>query len=596
MRVRADGLGSVLFQILFGLVLLRVILAIVGTDLKFDEAYILQGVQNLVGRREYASHGVLRGFGPWTFDPNLTTGPVLLFPMSALWWLTGGSIIAVRLLMSFVFFAYIGGLWTLGHSYSLSRTTRCLMILPGLLLASDYFGQALGELPGATLIVWAIVMHKRSRVLLASAFLGLAIQTKMVFVFLSVPALLIVLFSLHRSRQLTVGRLASSFMVFASPSVLFEMYRFISLGGMTGYRRSLDEFRAYVRSQEPSTWDIAVGDIVGDKVISLTGLFPITFWFIVVGCILVLIAHGMSRSFHAFGRKESGRSPAAATENDGLLHFVLLFGSVVMIAGWGVGSIHLPARQVVGAFLVGTPILLIATDRALAIMRPRVRGSWTAILWVAGTGVLIAEVAQPWRIDVDPVSAQQSEILEVLHDSGVESLLVEGWWQHPEIQLLSEIPAFRRFTGDVQAGIMTTEIATEIGTSVREFLATCGDVILDRAEFGVCLVDQPDLGQLDDLRVVDWGEKDVEFGVVSREQPDGFGGLWIMLERKDPRALRAMEVLIDREPIEVGEVYESGEVITALVPPSVYRSRGRHLIELRNAITGQITPVGEFTL
>jgi len=32
------------------------------------------------------------------------------------------------------------------------------------------------------------------------------------------------------------------------------------------------------------------------------------------------------------------------------------------------------------------------------------------------------------------------------------------------------------------------------------------------------------------------------------------------------------------------------------VPPSVYRTPGRHVIELRNAISGQVTPVGEFTL
>ncbi|MGA0299336.1 MAG: hypothetical protein ACO3OI_09675, partial [Ilumatobacteraceae bacterium] len=60
--------------------------------------------------------------------------------------------------------------------------------------------------------------------------------------------------------------------------------------------------------------------------------------------------------------------------------------------------------------------------------------------------------------------------------------------------------------------------------------------------------------------------------------------------------LRAMQVFMDGTQIEVGDVAEDGTVITALVPPSVYRTPGRHVIELRNAISGQVIPVGEFTL
>ena len=69
-----------------------------------------------------------------------------------------------------------------------------------------------------------------------------------------------------------------------------------------------------------------------------------------------------------------------------------------------------------------------------------------------------------------------------------------------------------------------------------------------------------------------------------------------MVEPEDPVALRAIQVFVDGTQIEVGDIAPDGKVITALMPPSVYRTSGRHVIELRNAITGQVIPVGEFTL
>ena len=63
--------------------------------LEYDEAYNLQIAESLRRGDGYSTFGALKSGEPWKFDPHITTGPVVMLPVAAVWLLTDGNLAAV---------------------------------------------------------------------------------------------------------------------------------------------------------------------------------------------------------------------------------------------------------------------------------------------------------------------------------------------------------------------------------------------------------------------------------------------------------------------------------------------------------------------
>ena len=571
----------------------RVLLGFLGQDLWYDEAYTLQGVDSLVGERRYATFGVIRGFGPWDFDPNLTTGPAVTVPLAPVWWLTSGSLVAVRLVMLAVFAGYCVGVICLAREVTASSAMSTLALLPALIIAPEHLGFALGELPGATFIVWALVLSSRARYGWAGLLLGLAVQSKLAFApMVAVIAATLVLQAFRRRDWLSAVRIP---LMVALPTLVFETWRFWTFRGLSGYRRSIDEARSYIAEQNLNLYGHWTdGDAHIAKVENLLGLLPWAGWWLLGGSGVLFFFSRLSGLINRLGH--TGGATRGESLGAPLLFGSAVLGGIVVVLGWWTQSKQLGARQVVGACLVAAPALLLVGCRAARSLpsraRPLVRGSAIFLSLVFA----LHPARSDWTLDVDPVSHAQAAVVDLVAESESTSLLARGFYQFPEYQLLARTPAVQWIEPVGQLAILDDELRFGGGVSDDEFLTACDEVLLRVDRTIVCRPAVPFYEALADLRVIAWGEQDAQLGETSNAQPNGYGGLWIMLEPEDPVALRAVQVLVDGTQVVVGQIAPDGSVITALVPPGVYRVPGRHVIELRNAITGQIIPVGEFTL
>lgn len=590
---RASAIGRRVVVALTVVAGTRVLLGFLGQDLWYDEAYTLQGVDSLVGERRYATFGVIRGFGPWDFDPNLTTGPAVTVPLAPVWWISGGSLFAIRLAMLGVFAAYCLGIVALTRTVTRSIAVQSVVLLPALIIAPEHLGFALGELPGATFIVWSLVLSTRGRHGWSGLLLGLALQSKLAFAPMVAVIAAVMVFQAGRRRDWL--RAARILLVVALPTLVFETWRFWTFGGLTGYRRSIDEARSYIAEQNLNLYGHWTdNDAHWTKIDNFLGLLPGTGWILLTSA-LVLVLLVAIRSRVAW-RSSGSRSAGGGSFPLSVVLGGVLVGGVVVLVGWWTQSKQLGARQVVGVALVTVPALLLLGWRATELIQAQARSVARGVALALALALALHPLRSDWRLDVDPVSTTQAAVVEVLEDSQTTSLLARGFYQFPEFQLLARIPAVQWVEPAGQLAILDDELRFGGGVPDRDFLDACTELILRVDRTIVCRPKVPDYDALADLRVVAWGEQDARLGQTSNEQPNGYGGLWIMIEPEDPVALRAIQVFVDGTQIEVGDVAPDGKVITALMPPSVYRTSGRHVIELRNVINGQVIPVGEFTL
>ena len=593
---RPESVGRVTSRVIALLTVaagVRVLLGFFGQDLWYDEAYTLQGVDSLVGQRRYATFGVIRGFGPWDFDPNLTTGPAVTVSLAPVWWLTSGSLLAIRLAMLAVFVAYCAGIVMLARTVTQSPALQGIALLPALIIAPEHLGFALGELPGATFIVWALVLSSRGRYGWSGLLLGLAVQAKLAFApMVGVLVVMMVFQAIKRRSGWSAVRILA---MTALPTLTLEVWRLWTFGGINGYRRSIDEARSYIADQNLNLYGHWTdNDAHWTKIDNFVGLLPEVGWALFGGSLLIAVPVAVRSWVQQL--KTARRSARDTVATFGVPRFAPVVGGIVVFIGWLTQSRQLGARQVVGVFLVCAPLALIEGRRAIEALT---EGSRRVVVGLgASLAFLLAlqPVLSNWSVDFDPVSPRQREVVNIIEENGTTSLLADGFWQYPDYQLLARVPAVQWVEPTGQLAIF--------GVAPRKYPVfvrgepedNCDVMLLEEPDVTVCQPRVPMYEELAGVRVVAWGEQDAILGETSNEQPNGFGGLWIVVEPEDPVALRALQVFIDGAQIEVGQISDDGTVITAFVPPAVYRTSGRHVIELRNVISGQVIPVGEFTL
>ncbi len=474
-----------------------------GNGLEFDEAYNLTVSKNLADGVGYASNGARFAGGDKLFDPFVSTGPVVLVPTALLWAASGGTLAAVRLVPILFFLLYLFVSFRLGNLVAgrwagLAALVAPLAILvgvPALATNSLVPGRVVGEIPATALLVTAVLAFASARPVWGGVAIGLALQVKLSFLTASVIVLVVMLLARWFARRSWTRREALGCAgAVVGPTLVFEAFRALTLSPR-GWFDSVIETVQFIRSE---TGESALVSRLG----SWFGLLsPWSVVLIIASGVLVLVA--TVAAVRGRGREQFAR-PAAALDDAGLRRWMawcavvaLALAAVAMLGAWALSSRQDSVRQGLPSMLLLLPCAAIVTVAALRYLataaRPALRmvahaGAVTLVggcaLLVAGQGFRAVEDDSGHELLVDQQAAAKAIV-----DSGATVLPVDGWWQLPEYQILTDLdvpPRGIKARGPVE---VFTSIQAEIERDrpdARAYLDDCGQIIVSTSNAVVC--------------------------------------------------------------------------------------------------------------
>ncbi|PFG30680.1 glycosyltransferase family 39 protein [Paramicrobacterium agarici] len=364
-----------------------------------DEAFNLTVPINMVNGLGYTSDGTLSGSQLTPFDPRISTGPVVLLPITALVALGADPVIGGRLVVLVFYAALLAGLWVLGGRFGGRWGALAAVCVPlgwntwssGSPIQSPV--DILGEVPAAALLVWAFVVIRR-RPWLAGLFIGLAMQTKLLGALAAIPIALVVVLLTQGSILRRLKRLVICALVAVIPNALYELWKLIALGP-AAYLTNLREFYWFFKS---GGQNIAPVDPT-KKLVSLgNGWFSPT-WLTVI-CAAVVLALVCLTIVRWVREIRDGPTDADAGRRErAVFGIAAIFGLVVWF-GWWLASTHTPnwPRYAAMAMYIFVPILVAIAIRALIELWQRQRGSLVARVTAVAAAVVVAATVsvQTW--------------------------------------------------------------------------------------------------------------------------------------------------------------------------------------------------------
>jgi len=578
--------GTLWFPILFAAAsLLLLALSMASANLNFDEAYNLQVVDSMVGARTYASYGALDGTGPWAFDPHVTTGLPAMVPVAVAWWVSGGQLMSVRIVMLVWLGAYVWGcvkLWRPYASAGHRRAQQLVICTPVLIIGFEDLGDFRGELPASTLVILALVALERRRFLIAGVLSALAVLTKLVLAAV-IPLVLIGVFAgsaRGRARNVLVAAGGSLGTV-----VVHEIFRLITVGGWREYQVSIVELRSFLQRQRiPDSVNWHSWGLLAERWESLAEVA--TWGFFVFMAVAIALA--------VMNPRDSRRLSSQGASVTPLVLGVVL--APIMLAGWVLQSKSTAARQVVPVLLVAGPAMLSLVVRSVSSRR----------LWLLSSvacGAIALAVVGGARIDLDPLSPRQHVLQDELATMEPDLIFSNGWYQSPELQILLGVPAtpwpmesqvmvVGRTSGYDDSDDDDSDDVVSPGPdapwSPSEICGerfTVGDVELCHVRVDRHSGDATPA-------VLNWGERSVEVGQVPNPQIDGQAGFWVVVESESRVALSPLRIRIAGRRLRGTEISPEGDLLTALAPPILFNDVGQLTAELENLDTGAVTPLG----
>jgi len=490
--------------------------------LDYDGAYNLQIVANLTGGQGYTSFGAVHGSG--AFDPFITTGPAVLLPVALAWWLMGGDLFAVHLVMVGFMGLYLHGIFKLGRSDTGELLPiACALTLPLTLtfspgsvlgtppgpapLSLSYIpGMVLGEIPGAAFILIAAAALSRSKPATAGIWCGLAVQAKLTYALAGAAILIVWVCALIALRVRGWWRAAlRCALAGLLPLVLFECYRFISLGGLTAYRSSIAELGRFLASQNQI--GLFGREMLGTKVGGLYQALESPGWvgiILALGVIAIAVAQRWfeaARPSSPLGRHSAPRLPRALPcDLAASLHTAvpagLFIGAVLLLVNWMVFSGQLSSRQGLPALLLGLPpfgYLLgsVFTARSAAappnvLQRPLLR----ALCGLAFAAILLALLMRTTNLlkhtEIPARLAEQHRVANIIRASGARAIAVEGWWQNPELLLLTGLSPTPLDPSTRQLLVVQDYQAFLTGVRWMTYKSRCQTTVYESPAFLVC--------------------------------------------------------------------------------------------------------------
>lgn len=413
---------------------------------EFDESYNLQIVQNLRSGNGYATNGAFRGSGPYLFDPYISTGPSVLFPIWIVSTIVRNTLLASRLVMIGYFVFMLALLYRLVPKSNFGRFTYALMlmsILPIVIATNPLY--VLGEPPAIAFFLLATVAMKRGNLSITGVALAGVILCKLNFVLAAVAFLFFALIRIvldHQNETRDFLRKAIRLISgFIAPLLAFEIYRLFSLGGLTAYRTNIRELRNFVDSQRLDHWTASAG-FLGTKLTSIIDIPGPLVWTAIGICIIVFsMAIVFYQDSHEFQTPENPTTLAPA-----LISGLIILGTFLFLASapW--------ERQAASSFYLFLPVIILLALNRLRFLtltssrRIRLIGVLMILLISIPLGLktlsTFADSLQTIRAsNFGSALDAQRDAAKIIRDSGATSINLDGWFQNPDYQLLSGVPA-----------------------------------------------------------------------------------------------------------------------------------------------------------
>lgn len=578
--------------------------------LGYDEAYNLQIVDSLANGKGYASFGALRGSGSWLFDPHITTGPIILVPLSAIWALSDGSILAIRIFMLSFLWIYTIGLLLLVKRLNGGLVSSAIAVAATLCIIDLQGGQVLGELAAAATLIFAAGAIAKRKPLLSALFVGIAIQIKLVYGLAGVILLSLSFFlfwSILRF-NLKIKTVLLAITIVVTPSIMFELFRLVSMAKPSSYMASLYEFKTFLRGENinnSGTW--LNPNVLGTKISGLFHAMPLTAWLAIGLAIAFVLLSSIGTSLaleSAFKRnKESSERPTRQIDPFvNIALFSLAIAGLAMLAGWITQSSQLGARQALPFLFLFIPATFALVSSLAIYLRAEGEKEMSTLSYLIIVGLfgllvypLTSLSISKLRGDARAEAVEQVHVADMIKQEKPESLFVDGWWQNPEYQLLTRIPGVPVRVGSSQLLVVQDYQVYLQNTNWERYRNMCSKIIYSTSRNLVCWL--PEVKQ-SDLRIetVEWGPQSTEVGVVPNVQPDGGAGIWIKVKKVDAQLIGPVKVYFSEIPSWVDYVNPDGELITASVPSSLFKKSGTYDVTVRLTALGRTFPIGRFTV
>ena len=617
---------------LFLLILCFVVLSALSysgliNPLSHDEAYLLQVADMLAKGEGYASYGVLKGDGPWLFSPHITVGPVVLIPLSLLWHLAEGNVTAVRAFMLVSSYLYLIGLFRLFWNEKSGLLIPALAIASSLCVvnfvgvyAEQAIGLVLGEMSAAAAIVWAGWAIKENRPYLAATMAGISIQIKLVFTLAGSIVLLAWLIpAIASSERVRYRVILAVGLLYALPTLVFELWRFFSHDSVDAWLVNLDEIRYFLQVQNVNLyWSWMDPGILHRKLSGFYSSLPATAW-IASGIAVLPILLSAGIWLAQLGKRREaptiptflpteGKSVAFDTNKFPLAASIGLgIAGLAMSAGWITQSAQLNSRQALPFFLLFIPSVFAIGGYCCFRASVVCRGHFMARSMTLSSVlyVVLLTVALVSRLEDNIESnkelkarkTEQEHVVNIIRSQNAESLFVDttagaGIWQNAVYQLLTPIQAVPLKTGASQIMIVSTFLRDVSQKSFSEYEQECEEVLYSTSNILVCRLPEFDKEEAD-IQVLDWGPRQTAPGMVPNRQIDGGGGLWITIREVGTKKVGPMAIYFAGQSAFYRTTF-TGQVITATLPPRFFNRPGKHEVSLKQLVTGRVFPVGYF--
>ncbi len=447
-RLRRLRLQDVAFATSVAVIVGAYALMIVGhlrLPLEYDEAFNMTVVENLGERFFYGTNGALgQPIGvPVAFDPYITTGPTLLLPAALVWWLFDGGVWATRLVPASFFALYLVGAWSATRGL-LGRWYRLLVLIgPFALVVPMTFEHAafvptrlVGETAAATMILWGVLLAERGRLWWGGLLVGLAVQTKYVA---AIPAAVVILTMIvvivSCSRDGATRRCSVWVVGAAVPTLLFELSRLLTLG-WDDYRTNVDATFNYSRSVA-QVGDKGTSDAMS-KMTSLGNMFETHSFLILGSLIFVLVAIA---SFAVLSPAAPNTEPARRWTMSIVVSNMVLAGGASLLF-WLLIVQERSGRHALPGLLLLFPGLALLVGHLVQSIGPgRIARLPIAVGLFIASGFLVTDsvVKSINGLDRESILDEQIRVADLLMESGTPSLDVDGWWQRPEFQILTDL-------------------------------------------------------------------------------------------------------------------------------------------------------------
>ncbi|WP_156921483.1 hypothetical protein [Desulfovibrio inopinatus] len=574
--------------------------------LDYDEAYNLQVVDSFARGDGYASYGVLHENSPQEFDSNVTTGPVILVPLAAVWALTDGSILAVRTFMASFLWIYAAGLFLLLRRLQGGMLLWSLSIAALLCIHSLPVGKVEGELPAAAALILAAALLSRKKILLAALAVGIAIQIKIIFGLAGVILLSTVfVYYVFLQYNLSIKHIVFALALILTPTLAFEFFRYCSLHDIRSYLFSIDEFRSFLRMQNVNntgTW--LDPQVLGVKISGLYQCIPSYTWGAAgLATIAILVSSSIQITRVSTVHVDTLRQDVNKSDPFVLiLSAVLLMAGGAMLLGWLTQSKQAAARQAFPFLFLFMPALFILGASFFIKLREDGNKKQSFVgtifllsIFILSVGSLVSVLQESISSDFKLRIDEQLKVVSSLKKAAPKSLFADGWWQNPEYQLLTGIPTIPFKTGDSQVLVVQDYQVRLLHSDWDSYKRMCSNIIYSSPWNLVCWL--PDRNYNDvDFKVLDWGPQNTEVGSVPNEQVDGGAGIWIKIQKLDPLEIGNVKVYFGDTPSRSTYQSADGELITASIPPRLFDTVGSYEITVQQMATKRHYHVGVFTV